>query len=170
MKTGSSQYTPFLRRIVELGAIEGKVIKPSTVVTADWVRLKCQFGCDSYGSSLCCPPTSPTPDQTRRTLDGYESAMLAHFGANARVTRSMVALEREVFLQGYQKALAFGAGPCNLCRSCPEEGCKHPDKARPSMEACGIDVFATARNNGYPIDVVVDTSSEQNYYGLLLIE
>jgi len=82
----------------------------------------------------------------------------------------MAVVEREAFLQGYHKAFAFGAGPCNLCKSCPEEGCKHPDKARPSMEACGIDVFTTARSNGYPIEVVVDESSEQNYCGLLLIE
>jgi len=171
MKGDSSQYKPFIKRIVDFGAIEAKVIEPSNVVTADWVRLKCQFGCDGYGSSLCCPPRSPTPEQTRRTLDGYQVAILAHFGANnRRVTGSMVALEREVFLRGYHKALGLGAGPCNLCTSCPEKGCKHPDKARPSMEACGIDVFSTARNNGYPIEVVVDGSSEQNYYGLLLIE
>ena len=116
------------------------------------------------------PAQLPDPKQTRRTLDGYTAAILAHFGANGRVTKSMVTLEREVFLQGYHKVLALGAGPCNLCKSCPEDGCKHPDKARPSMEACGIDVFSTARNNGYPIEVVVDESSEQNYYGLLLIE
>ncbi len=170
MKAAGSQYKPFLRRIVDLGAIEAKVILPSSVVTAEWVRLKCQFGCDGYGSSLCCPPHSPTPERTRRTLDGYKVAILAHFGANRQVTKSMAALEREMFLQGYHKALALGAGPCNLCRSCPEEGCTHPDKARPSMEACGIDVFLTVRNSGYPIEVVVDESSEQNYYGLLLID
>ena len=170
MKAASARYTPLIGRIVNLGAKEAKVIQPSTVVTADWVRLKCQFGCDGYDSSLCCPPQSPTPEQTRRTLDGYRAAILAHFGTNGQVTRSMAALEREAFLQGYHKALAFGAGPCNLCKSCPQEGCKHPDKARPSMEACGIDVFTTARSNGYPIEVVLDESSEQNYYGLLLIE
>jgi predicted metal-binding protein len=170
MKTDLTQYEPFLKRIVELGAMEAKVVQPSSVVTADWVRLKCQFGCDGYGSSLCCPPHSPTPEQTRRTLDGYTAAILAHFGASGQVTRSMTALEREIFLHGYYKALALGAGPCNLCKSCPEDGCKHSDKARPSMEACGIDVFSTARNNGYPIEVVVDESSAQNYYGLLLIE
>jgi hypothetical protein len=38
------------------------------------------------------------------------------------------------------------------------------------MEACGIDVFATARGNNYPIEVVRDEDSEQNRYGLLLIE
>jgi glyoxylase-like metal-dependent hydrolase (beta-lactamase superfamily II) len=27
-----------------------------------------------------------------------------------------------------------------------DRGCRHPDEARPAMEACGIDVFATARN------------------------
>ena len=163
-------YKSLVKRVVDLGAIEAKVVKASSVVTADWVRLKCQFGCDGYGSSLCCPPKTPTPEQTRKTLDGYETAILAHFGVNAHVTKSMAALEREAFLQGYHKALALGAGPCNLCKTCPADGCKHPDKARPSMESCGIDVFATARGNGYPIQVVRDESSEQNYYGLLLVE
>ena len=30
----------------------------------------------------------------------------------------------------------------------------HPTKARPSLEACGIDVFALARDNGFDMDVV----------------
>jgi hypothetical protein len=38
------------------------------------------------------------------------------------------------------------------------------------MEAAGIDVYATARNNGFPIEVVTDEKCEQNYYGLVLIE
>jgi hypothetical protein len=38
------------------------------------------------------------------------------------------------------------------------------------MEACGIDVYRTARNNGYPIEVVTDCACAQNYYGLVLLE
>jgi hypothetical protein len=38
------------------------------------------------------------------------------------------------------------------------------------MESCGIDVFATARGNGFPIEVVKDFKSAQNYYGVVLIE
>ncbi|HOT46218.1 MAG TPA: DUF2284 domain-containing protein [Spirochaetota bacterium] len=53
---------------------------------------------------------------------------------------------------------------------CPEEGCRYPEKARPSMEGCGMDVYATARGSGYPIRVVKDESSGQNYYGVVLIE
>jgi hypothetical protein len=39
-----------------------------------------------------------------------------------------------------------------------------------SMESCGIDVYATIRANGFPIEVVKDRAGEQNYYGLVLIE
>jgi len=165
-----AQFKSFVKRIIDLGAVGAKVIKASSVVTASWVRLKCQYGCDGYGSSLCCPPNTPTPEETREVIEGYETAILAHFGARGHITKSMVALEREAFLEGYYRAFAFGAGPCTLCNSCPDNGCKHPDRARPSMEACGIDVFATARNNSYSIQVVRDESSEQNYYGLLLIK
>jgi predicted metal-binding protein len=95
---------------------------------------------------------------------------LVHCKANKRPTKIVTALEREIFLAGYYKTLGFGSGPCRLCRECNVEGCLHPDDARPSMEACGIDVYATARANGSPIEVVRDETSDQNYYGLVLIE
>ncbi len=38
------------------------------------------------------------------------------------------------------------------------------------MDACGIDVYATARANGFPIEVVRGENSNQNYYGLVLME
>ena len=165
-----AQFKSLVKRIIDLGAVEAKVINASSVVTAGWVRLKCQYGCGGYGSSLCCPPNTPTPEQTQKTIDGYENAILAHFSVNGSATKAMITLERETFLQGYHKAFAFGAGPCLLCKSCREDGCKHPDRARPSMEACGIDVYATARGNGFPIQVVLDESTKQNYYALLLIQ
>jgi hypothetical protein len=38
------------------------------------------------------------------------------------------------------------------------------------MEACGIDVYATVRANGYPIKVVKTYDCKGNYYGVVLIE
>jgi hypothetical protein len=38
------------------------------------------------------------------------------------------------------------------------------------MEACGIDVFATARANGFPIEVVEDYCCDENRYGVVLID
>lgn len=43
-------------------------------------------------------------------------------------------------------------------------------RARPSMEACGIDVFKTARDNGFPIEVVRTRDEEENIFGLVLVE
>ena len=156
-----------------LGAAEAKVVSPSSVVTAAWVRLKCQFGCGGYGRRLTCPPHSPTPEHTRRVLDEYEVALLIHVTGDRmwRSVKEIVAdLEREIFLAGNYKAFAFGSGPCNLCDECNLEFCEHAREARPAMEAAGIDVYTTAHNNGFPIEVVKDRACPQNYYGLVLIE
>jgi predicted metal-binding protein len=145
-----SRLTAFVQRACELGAVGAKAIRADSIVTASWVRLKCQFGCGGWGSSLCCPPHTPSPEET--------------------ATMIVAALEREIFLAGHYKALGFGSGPCRLCRECSFAGCSRPEDARPSMEACGIDVFATARANGFPIDVVRDEGDERNHYGLVLVE
>ena len=81
------------------------------------------------------------------------------------------ALEKKLFLAGYYKALGLGSGPCELCETCAfDEGCRHPYKARPSMEACGIDVFATVRSHSFTIDVVRTRKAPQHYFGLVLVE
>ncbi|MEF8874050.1 MAG: DUF2284 domain-containing protein [Candidatus Thermoplasmatota archaeon] len=65
----------------------------------------------------------------------------------------------------------LGAGPCYLCDECElEEGCVHPHRARPAMEACRIDVYKTVRETGFPVEVVENGDCSQNYYGLLLLE
>jgi predicted metal-binding protein len=47
---------------------------------------------------------------------------------------------------------------------------RYPDRARPSMEACGIDVFTTARSQSFPLKVLRSRKEKGNYYGLLLLE
>ena len=38
------------------------------------------------------------------------------------------------------------------------------------MEACGIDVFATVRPQGFEIQVVRQSTDPQHYFGLVLID
>jgi hypothetical protein len=38
------------------------------------------------------------------------------------------------------------------------------------MEACGIDVFKTARDNGFRIEVVRTRDVVENIFGLVLVE
>lgn len=163
-------YEDFIRRAYELGATDAKIIKTSSVVTAAWVRLRCQYGCERYNSSHCCPPKSPTPGETREILDGYENALFIHCIGDVNTNSIVKRLEREIFLSGFHKTVGMTAGPCTICKKCNQEKCNNPNIARPAMEACGIDVFATARGNGFPIEVVKDRTSPQNYYALILIE
>ncbi len=152
------------------GAIATKVISPAAIETAAWVRWKCQFGCGGYGSSLVCPPHTPTPDETRRLLDGYRRAVFFE-SPRGQAKKIAAALERELFLDGHYKALGLGCGPCSLCETCAfDEGCRHPREARPAMEACGIDVYATARKHGFTINVVRTRKDPQHYFGLVLVD
>jgi predicted metal-binding protein len=170
----------FCKRALEMEIEEAKIIDSCSIVTAEWVRMKCQYGCSGFGASLCCPPYTPTPTITRKVIDSYHKAILVHQrllkgqrrGEKAKAFRkAIVSLEIEIFLDGYYKAWSMGCGPCDLCNECNLSGsCRHGREARPSMEACGIDVFKTARDNGFPIEVVRAQDEERNIFGLVLVE
>ena len=166
----------YCKEALETGADGAKVIDPCSVVTAEWVRMKCQYGCTRFGTSLCCPPHSPTPEITRKVIDSYRKAILLHQRLPKEekaksFNEAIVNLEIKIFLNGYYKAWSMGSGPCRLCKECDPAGlCKRGYEARPSMEACGIDVFKTARDNGFPIEVVRTHEEERNMYGVILVE
>ena len=155
---------------LKFGAKAAKIVVPRKVVTGHWVRWKCCYGCTGYQSSLMCPPFTPQPAQTREMLDQFKRAVLFEAG-RGKSKKIALALEKKLFLQGFYKAFGLGAGPCNLCEACAfEEGCRNPEFARPSLESVGIDVFATARNYGFAINVVRDRNDVQHYFGLVLID
>ena len=164
-----------------LGVDDAKIIPVDRVVVADWVRLKCQFGCGGYGECLTCPPYSPSPLETRRVLESYQRALLMRLDGQGgeereaelrlKLHRAVADLERELFLAGYHNAWGMTAGPCPLCDTCDvTEACKYPSLARPSMEACGIDVFSTVRRADWDIGVVPTPDSPFSLFGLVLIE
>jgi predicted metal-binding protein len=170
----------YCRRALERGASWARPVPASYVVTAPWVLYKCRFGCGSYGARHVCPPATPTPAETEAVVRCYGRAILATYEAaglgkrrvlRKKMHKDMLALEREIFLDGFHKALAFVAGPCNLCKTCDvSKPCKLPGEPRPAMEACGIDVFATFANAGVKLDVVRDESDPYKLCGMILVE
>ena len=164
------------------GATSIKEINPSSVVTDAWVRLKCQFGCGGYNSNYCCPPHTPTAEATRQVLDCYKRALLFHIETVPSEDRGkrlkkffqmLVELEGEIFKDGYYKAFVYLAGPCRLCKECGKakgSSCRHADRARPSMESCGIDVFQTARNNDCQIKTLREETEPRNTFCLMLVD
>jgi predicted metal-binding protein len=176
------KYAKFIDTAKKLGADNAKVIKTESIVTAAWVRWKCHYGCSMYGSSLCCPPTTPDWRETKELIQCYENALLVHykkgFQGKTNPTEIVTQLEKELFFAGYYKAFALGGGPCKLCGLCAKGQCVHPGDARPSMESCGIDVFTTVRNNGFSIkvlkkgyeEILAEKSPKVDRFGLVLIE
>ncbi|MBT4262924.1 MAG: DUF2284 domain-containing protein [Deltaproteobacteria bacterium] len=173
---------------IEKGVTDAKLVIPSSVETAAWVRWKCRFGCPVYGQGHCCPPDTPTPEETRKFLDSYQRAILFHLqvpqspvreerkelGKTFRkLHRMLVKMEGELFKEGFYKAFLFLAGPCRMCKECGKvsgEPCLLMGTARPAMEACGIDVFQTARNNDYYINPLHDKTETQNTYCLMMVD
>jgi predicted metal-binding protein len=172
----------YLEKAKKQGVSWAKIIHPKNVVTAEWVRLKCQYGCSRYGTCLTCPPFSPTPEYTRKMLEYYSKALIMIYDIHPhpketerrqrrRMRKDIASLEREAFLDGYYKAFGMASGPCNLCAVCDtSQPCKFEDLARPSMEACGIDVYATLANVGYKLEVVKSYDQIWHYSGLVLID
>ncbi len=165
------------------GYTDFRWIDPQDIVVAQWVRIKCMFGCGEYGRNACCPPNVPSALECREFFDGYEKAAIFHFekivdvpedrhewtrGVNA----GLIALERAVFLAGYHKAFLLFMDSCGLCEKCPgvRGRCKEPLSARPTPEAMAVDVFSTVRRVGYPIEVLSDYRQTMNRYSILLIE
>lgn len=67
------------KQAIEQGASEAKVIPTSLIAVEDRVVMKCRTGCISYGKKLTCPPHVPTPDEFRKILAEYQSALLVKF-------------------------------------------------------------------------------------------
>lgn len=169
--------------LADHGITNYKWIDPQDIVVAQWVRMKCMFGCDEYGRNASCPPNTPSVMECRRFFDEYKAALLIRFvkrvdkpedrAAWARgVNNGLLRLERDVFLSGREKAFMLFMDSCRVCAECvPHRAdCKLPKAARPGPEAMAVDVFSTARNAGYPIDVLTDYNAAMNRYAILLVE
>jgi predicted metal-binding protein len=168
---------------VKHGYTDFRWIDPKEIVVAQWVRMKCMFGCGEFGRNASCPPHVPSVPECRQFFEGYMRAAVFHFAKTVDapedrhewtrgVNAGLVALERAVFLAGYEKAFLLAMDSCGLCEECAgvREECKVPRSARPTPEAMGVDVFSTVRRIGYPLEVLTDYRQAMNRYAFLLIE
>ena len=158
-------------------------LDPRSVVVAQWVRMKCMFGCDGYAAQACCPPNVPSVAECRRFLDEYTTGAAFHFEKlvavpeerrqwAAGIYEGLLRLERAVFLSGHQKAFMLPMSQCHFCDDCVTDKaeCRRPELARPTPEALAIDLFATVRALGLPIEVLSRYDQAMNRYAILLIE
>ncbi len=108
-----------------------------------------------------------------QTSTAYQRALAASQNA---FTGVMGTLEREALDLGHAFAAAFDGGECRLCEACVAAAtgtsttapCRKPFQARPSMEAVGVDVLATAAAAGLPVQM--PAGDDPVWTGLLLLD
>lgn len=177
-----AKYKKYCELAKKMGVPRAVIIDTDKICVEEWVRLKCQYGCGGFNKYLSCPPFSPTPEKTRKALNGYSKALLLIFEnisyeddkddkVSVKVRDIVFQLERQIFLDGNYKAFGMASGPCHYCDICDTSSlCIFPEKARPSMEACGIDVYRTLKNCGFKLEVVKSYEDLCKYTALVLIE
>jgi len=182
-----------LDKIVSLLKAQGAsvvvLVSIADIIVDERVRLKCRVPvCDSYNRNLMCPPYVPSVTEFRETLKKYSQAILLQVSSElsgieanapaeevflpARKLHELVNLgEKEAFNAGFRFAAGFIGGCCRLCDECVAvnggTACRFPFKARPSMEAVGIDVVATAEKACLPLSFPI--RNRVTWTGLILI-
>jgi predicted metal-binding protein len=157
------------------------IIPREHIVVSSWVRFRCQFGCNNYGKNGSCPPAVPPVDECRRMIHEYENAVMFHFPMRGepeeyhyRLMAELSELERAVFLAGSYKVFLLQYGSCMFCKNCGAEGtrmkCVNKTKCRPGADAMGVDIYQTARNVGYHVQVVKNYDEATNRFAFLLID
>ena len=145
--------------------------------------------CLRAGETPNCPPNAPDLDLVRRAIGRFSWAILLktdvgpieEYAPGAGKTKEekrrtlsfhkasaevVCELESEAYKDGYHLAMGFGGGSCKdylcqgiLCQYLDSGRCRFPHRARPAMEAVGIDVVSLARKVGWEIYALVDDLS-----------
>jgi predicted metal-binding protein len=186
---------------VKLGADEARVVDASTIPVKDAVAFKCRVPqCFGYNNCGQCPPHAPKPAEIRQLLKGFRHGVLFLRRVDAkllkldrgdkdrkaafrRILEIVSRVESAAFYDGHYLAVGFGAGSCFSslcdpklgCQVLKGEKCRFPIKARPSMEAVGMDVYNLITAAGcdiYPYGSNADPEDIPlaNLAGLVLIQ
>jgi predicted metal-binding protein len=161
----------YTKLALEMGAAHAVAIRASDIVLDPRTYLKCMYGCKDWGRNWTCPsaPGAIKPWDFKNILKRYRSAILVHCADKKLSQKISYALEREAFLDGHY--FSFSLSDCSLCDGCAHpEPCRLPKQARPSMQALGIDVYATAKKQNQPLFPLRNESEPQNWYSLVLVE
>jgi predicted metal-binding protein len=145
--------------------------------------------CLRAGETPNCPPNGLDLDQVRRAVNQFSWAILFKCnveplqdyvpgrGKSKSEQRQVLlfhqksgqvvdALERQAYKDGYHLAMGFGGGSCKdylcqglICQVLDSGRCRFPTRARPAMEAVGIDVVSLINKVGWQAYALLDDLS-----------
>jgi len=114
------------------------------------------FKCDVEPIEEYVPGRGATKAEQRRTLSFHQKS-----------SEVVCVLERQAYKDGYHLAVGFGGGSCKdylcqgmICQFLDSGRCRFPHRARPAMEAVGMDVVALINKAGWEAYALLDDLSQ----------
>ena len=174
---------------LEAGASASVIIPASFVSIDARVRLKCVVPrCLRAGETPNCPPYAPDLELVRQALSRFSWAVLLKcdiapiedyvpgkgggkgqrqtLSFHQKILEAVYKLERQAYKDGYHLAMGFGGGSCKdylckgvICQFLDSGRCRFPHRARPAMEAMGIDVIELISKAGWEAYALLDDLS-----------
>jgi predicted metal-binding protein len=139
---------------------------PALLVPAERIRSYCiENRCGSYDANHMCPPRVGSLEEVEAALQGFSQSVLLQLSRPMDVAkdregvirtklefhRLILRLERRLKKNGVTQVWGLIGGNCELCRTCTaveDKPCRHPEKARTSLEAIGVDVVGLLEKLG----------------------
>ncbi|WP_162138479.1 DUF2284 domain-containing protein [Caldisalinibacter kiritimatiensis] len=162
-----------------------KDIYPTEIIIDEKVRKYCkQNKCGEYGNNFMCPPFVGSIEDFREELKKYKHGLIVmikdrivngndenrYYNSAKKLHNILLEVENECKKNYFNNVKVLIGGNCRICNPCVaalgEEKCKYPKKARPSLEAMGIDVVNTCKQIGIVVEFKTD---EVMWIGLVLL-
>jgi len=189
-ETLMSDLETFRQKALQLGAAAAEIIQSDQIVVDERVRLKCTVPrCLRAGETPNCPPYVLELDVIRKAFANFSWAILlktilepieAYAPGNGQGEAEQQSLlyhrksgeivyevERLAYKYGYHLAMGLGGGSCKdylcrglICQFLDSGRCRFPLRARPAMEAMGIDVVDLISKVGWKSYPLLDDLSQ----------
>jgi len=140
---------------LHMGAAKAKIFSIDDIAFDPRAMLKCLFGCE--GGMHYCPERRDASSflAFSEMIKKYRWGIMLCTGDLKTGQNITLALESKAYLAGYY--FAFGATECVRCEKCTYEEnkpCADKHAQRPPLYGLGIDVYKTARNIDWELEVV----------------
>jgi predicted metal-binding protein len=172
-----SNLEKYAAQAIDMGATAAQPVRAEEIPVDPRVSLKCSIPkCFGYGTSAHCPPYSMKAEETAAIIEKYRMTLVLSLEtpspvivrdkatikerveAYKKIFEMVSKIESSAFYDGYYLSVGFAAGSCKstFCYNVPcsvlqNEKCRLSLRARPSMEAVGIDCYKLATSLGWEI-------------------
>ena len=150
-----------IQTALDCGATGADMVGQDGVIMDPSFRSFCEENiCGMYGRCYMCPPDIGPVEELIAQVRSFDRGLLY---------QTVSPLEDSFDIEGMREdALHLTVGGCGLCPQCAKpmgQPCRHPERALPSLESHGIDVYNTTRSTSLRY---VNGPNTVTYFGLIL--